>query len=49
MTAFDENGVVGHLIMRFIDEEKSILRFGFIIVDNKKRGMGTESKCSNWR
>ena len=40
MTAFDENGVVGHLIMRFIDEEKSILRFGFIIVDNKKRGMG---------
>lgn len=40
MTAFDESGVVGHLIMRFIDEEKKILRFGFVIVDDCKRGMG---------
>lgn len=40
MTAFDESGVVGHLIMRFIDKEKTILRFGFIIVDDSKRGMG---------
>ena len=40
MTAFDETGVAGHLIMRFIDEEKTILRFGFVIVDDQKRGMG---------
>lgn len=40
MTAFDESGVVGHLIMRFTDEDKKILRFGFIIVDDTKRGMG---------
>lgn len=40
MTAFDENGIVGHLIMRFTDEEKSTLRFGFVIVDDSKRGMG---------
>ena len=40
MTAFDETGVVGHMIMRFTDEKKSVLRFGFVIVDNKKRGMG---------
>lgn len=40
MTAFDENGVVGHFIMRFTDEEKRVLRFGFIIVDDRKRGMG---------
>lgn len=40
MTAFDETGVVGHLIMRFTDEEKTILRFGFVIVDSRKRGMG---------
>lgn len=40
MTAFDESGVVGHLIMRFVDEEKTILRFGFVIVDDAKRGMG---------
>ena len=40
MTAFDENGVVGHLIMRFTDNEKSTLRFGFVIVDDSKRGKG---------
>lgn len=40
MTAFDETGVVGHLIMRFMDAEKTILRFGFVIVDDMKRGQG---------
>ena len=40
MTAIDDSGVVGHLIMRFIDEEKKILRFGFVIVDDTKRGKG---------
>lgn len=40
MTAFDETGVVGHMIMRFTDEAKTVLRFGFVIVDDKKRGMG---------
>ena len=39
-TAFDETGVVGHLIMRFTDEEKRNLRFGFVIVDSQKRGKG---------
>lgn len=40
MTAFDESGVAGHMIMRFLDEEKKILRFGFVIVDDTKRGKG---------
>ena len=40
MTAFDENGVMGHLILRFTDEEKRSLRFGFIIVDPARRGQG---------
>ena len=40
MTAFDETGIIGHLLMRFTDEKKSVLRFGFIIVDDKKRGIG---------
>lgn len=40
MTAFDESGVVGYLTMRFVDEEKKILRFGFVIVDDTKRGKG---------
>lgn len=39
-TAFDESGVVGHLIMRFTDEQKQVLRFGFVIVDDSKRGKG---------
>lgn len=40
MTAFDEAGIVGHLIMRFTDAEKSVLRFGFVIVDDARRGRG---------
>lgn len=44
MTAFDETGIVGHLLMRFTDEEKKILRFGFVIVDDTKRGKGYGKK-----
>lgn len=40
MTAFDECGIAGHLFMRFTDEEKKICRFGFIILDDTKRGAG---------
>jgi predicted N-acetyltransferase YhbS/predicted acetyltransferase len=40
MTAFDESGVVGHFIIRLIDEEKMIARFGFIIVDDTIKGKG---------
>ena len=40
MTAFADQHAVGHLIMRFTDDEKMVLRFGFVIADNKKRGMG---------
>lgn len=39
-TAFDEDGAVGHLIMRFTDEKQEVLRFGFVIVDDVKRGKG---------
>ena len=39
-TAFDDSGPVGHLIMRFINDEKTALRFGFVIVDPRKRGQG---------
>lgn len=39
-TAFDETGIVGHMIMRFLDKEKRTLRFGFVIVDSSKRGKG---------
>lgn len=40
MTAYDESGVVGHLTMRFPTPEKDTLRFGFVIVDDAKRGCG---------
>lgn len=40
MTAFDNNGPAGHFIMRYINGDNRILRFGWVIVDNSKRGMG---------
>lgn len=40
MTAFDESGVVGHMIMRFTDAKKRILHYGFVAVDCEKRGRG---------
>ena len=40
VTAFDPSGVVGHLILRYTDEEKKVIRIGFVIVDDSKRGMG---------
>lgn len=44
MTAVDDSGIVGHLIMRYTDDEKTVIRLGFIIVDDKKRGMGYGGK-----
>ena len=40
VTAFDESGIVGHLIIRYTDKEKKVLRLGFVILDDSKRGMG---------
>lgn len=40
MTAFDDDGIAGHLIMRFPDSDRSHLRLGFIIVDSSRRGKG---------
>lgn len=40
LTAYDENGIIGHMIIRFVDIENRICRFGFVIVDDSKRGKG---------
>lgn len=40
MTAVDESGIIGHLIMRYTDDDKLTIRFGFVIVDDKKRHQG---------
>ena len=36
--AFDESGVVGHFIMRYLNGDNKLLRFGWVIVDDTKRG-----------
>lgn len=44
MTAFDESGIVGSLILRFNNEKRTVVRLGFIIVDDAKRGKGYGKK-----
>ncbi len=36
----EENGVVGHFIMRYLHGDPKILRFGWVIVDTSIRGKG---------
>ncbi len=40
MTACDDSGIVGHFILRYVGGNHHILRIGFVIVDNWKRGQG---------
>jgi len=41
MTAFDDDGIIGHFTMRFPDEDNlEEIRLGFVIVDDTKRGRG---------
>lgn len=40
MTACDENGIVGHFILRYVGAHRDILRIGFVIIDSQKRGHG---------
>lgn len=41
MTAFDDTGIIGHLTMRFPNENNlEEIRFGFVLVDDTKRGKG---------
>lgn len=44
MTMVDGETVVGHLLLRFPGEDRTVLRFGFVIVDDSKRGMGYGKK-----
>ena len=40
LTAVVDDIVVGHILLRFPSEDKSVIRFGFVIVDDSKRGRG---------
>ena len=40
LTAVVGEKIVGHILLRFPLEDKSVIRFGFVIVDDSKRGKG---------
>jgi RimJ/RimL family protein N-acetyltransferase len=40
LTAVVGDAIVGHILLRFPSEDKSVIRFGFVIVDDSKRGKG---------
>lgn len=40
LTAVSKGEIVGHLILRYMDEEQKTIRIGFVIVDDTKRGCG---------
>ena len=40
LTAVVGEEIIGHILLRFPSEDKSVIRFGFIIVDDSKRGKG---------
>lgn len=40
LTAVMGKTIVGHILLRFPSEDKSVIRFGFVIVDDSKRGKG---------
>lgn len=40
MTAFDDEGICGHFIMRYIGGNKRMIRFGWVIVAPECRGKG---------
>jgi len=40
LTAVVDNLIIGHILLRYPSEDKTVIRFGFVIVDDSKRGMG---------
>ena len=40
----DENGVVGSFIMRYLNGDTKLLRFGWVVIDSTIRGKGYGSK-----
>ncbi len=40
LTAVEGETIIGHILLRYPTEDKTLVRFGFIIVDNTKRGKG---------
>ncbi len=40
LTAVVGEEIVGHILLRYPSEDKTVVRFGFVIVDDSKRGKG---------
>ena len=40
LVAVADNQIVGHLIIRYPSEDKTVVRFGFVIIDDTKRDKG---------
>ena len=40
LTAIDGEDIVGHILLRYPSEDKNVIRFGFVIIDDSKRGKG---------
>ena len=40
LTAVVGDAIIGHILLRHPSEDKSVIRFGFVIVDDSKRGKG---------
>ena len=40
LTAVVGDAIIGHILLRHPSEDKSVIRFGFVIVDDSKRGRG---------
>lgn len=40
LTAVDEGNIIGHILLRYPTDDRTLVRFGFVIVDDTKRGKG---------
>ena len=40
LTAVLGDAIVGHILLRYPTKDRTVVRFGFVIVDDSKRGMG---------
>ena len=40
LTAISDDIIIGHILLRYSSEDKTVIRFGFVIVDDSKRGKG---------
>ncbi len=40
LTAIADDEIIGHILLRYPTKDRTLVRFGFVIVDDSKRGKG---------